>query len=58
MTHLLRRLVREESGQDIIEYALVAAGIAVVAIPLVPLIGGQLVEIYTSINTRVTGIPR
>ncbi len=57
MTHLLRRLVQEESGQDIIEYALLAAGIAILIIPLANLIGPRLVAIYTSINTQVGSIP-
>ena len=36
MTDLFRRLVHEESGQDIIEYALIATGIAILMIPTVP----------------------
>ncbi len=57
MTHLLRRLAQEESGQDIIEYALLAAGIAILIIPVANLIGPRLVAIYTSINTQVGSIP-
>lgn len=53
MSTLFRRLIREESGQDIIEYALVAAGIAVVLIPTIPTLGQALVGVYTRINTRV-----
>ena len=57
MTHLFRRLVHEESGQDIIEYALVAAGISVLMIPLVPTIGQTLLTVYNGISSAVTGIP-
>lgn len=32
MKHLVQRLLSEESGQDLIEYALVAALVAIVAI--------------------------
>lgn len=57
MTHLFRRLAHDESGQDIIEYALLAAGISVLIIPIANLIGPALTRIYNNINTRVTAIP-
>ncbi len=57
MTHLFRRLAHDESGQDIIEYALLAAGISVLIIPIANLIGPALTRIYNNINTRVTTIP-
>jgi Flp pilus assembly pilin Flp len=50
-------LVVEESGQDIIEYALLAAGIAVFLIPLVPTIGQTLSAVYTRINTAIVTLP-
>ena len=39
MKQLLNRLIREDEGQDIIEYVLIAAAISVIAIPIVPGIG-------------------
>ncbi|MEZ5292654.1 MAG: Flp family type IVb pilin [Vicinamibacterales bacterium] len=57
MTHLLRRLVREEAGQDIIEYALVAAGIAVLMVPTIPAIGQTLFTLWGAIQTKVNAIP-
>ena len=36
MKNLLKRLVSEERGQDVIEYALLAAGISIIVIPTVP----------------------
>jgi Flp pilus assembly pilin Flp len=53
MTHLVRRLIHEDSGQDIIEYALVSAGIAVLLIPAVPLLGQALIGVYTRIGNTV-----
>lgn len=53
MSTLFRRLIRDESGQDIIEYALVAAGIAVLLIPTIPILGQTLITVYNNINTRV-----
>lgn len=56
MNHLLRRLAHEESGQDIIEYALVAAGIGVLLIPTIPTLGQALIGIYERITGEVNAI--
>ena len=56
MKKLLSKLVRDEQGQDVIEYALLAAGISVVIIPIAPDIGDQLVTSYNDILTKVTAI--
>ena len=40
MKNLFNRFVREESGQDIIEYALLAAFISIVAWSIIVTIGG------------------
>jgi Flp pilus assembly pilin Flp len=58
MKNLLKRLVVEEQGQDVIEYALLAAGIAIVLIPTVPLIGTALNTVYGNINTQVGLLPQ
>jgi pilus assembly protein Flp/PilA len=57
MKTLLSRLVREEKGQDIIEYALLAAAISVVAIPTVPAIGTAVNTAYSNIQTQVESLP-
>jgi Flp pilus assembly pilin Flp len=57
MLQLLRRLAREESGQDIIEYALLAAGISVLVIPLANQIGPAIQAVYHNINRQVGSIP-
>ena len=54
MTSLLQRLVREEDGQDIIEYALLAAFVSIVAYALVVAIGEDVVTIYSSTNVATT----
>jgi Flp pilus assembly pilin Flp len=48
--------MQEEAGQDVIEYALLAAGIAVVLIPTIPLLGAALKTKYEAITTKVSGI--
>ena len=56
MKNLLKRLVTEERGQDVIEYALLAAGISIIVIPTVPLIGTALNLVYVRVNTAVGNI--
>ena len=57
MKNLLKRLMSEDRGQDVIEYALLAAAISVVAIPIVPAMGTYLGTVYTVISTQVGLIP-
>lgn len=57
MNHLLRRLAHEESGQDIIEYALLAAGISVLIIPIANIIGPALQRVFNNISAQVRIIP-
>ena len=57
MKALLTRLVREEKGQDVIEYALLAAAISVVAIPTVPAIGSAVNNAYATSTRKVPSMP-
>lgn len=49
MKKLLKRLIREDDGQDVIEYALLAAGISIAAIPTIPLIGAAVLANYNDV---------
>jgi len=49
----LRRLVRDESGQDLLEYALLVALIALVAFGAVQLAGGQVSAIFNNIANQL-----
>jgi Flp pilus assembly pilin Flp len=51
MKNLFNRFVREESGQDIIEYALLAAFISIVAWAILVNIGTDVKSIYTATET-------
>jgi len=51
--NLLKRLIQEEAGQDVIEYALLASGISIAAIVTVKLIGPAVDAIYVRINTAI-----
>ena len=50
----LKKLVRDESGQDLIEYALVAALIALGCVVTIKTIGTSIGAAFTSISTSLT----
>ena len=56
MKNLLAKLVREEAGQDVIEYALLAAAISIIVVPTVPAIGTTVNNLYVRISGKVAGI--
>ena len=55
MKALFARFVREDEGQDLIEYALLAAGISLAAIGGITAIGNALDAKYDQIATAVSG---
>ena len=50
----LKRFIREDDGQDMIEYALLASFISIVAIVALRAIGPLVNTIYTNIQTALT----
>ena len=54
MMNLGRRFVRGEEAQDIIEYALLAAFVSVVAYALIVGIGLDVIAIYTGTETTTS----
>ena len=55
MTNLFARFVRDESGATAIEYGLIAAGIAVVIITAVQLVGTNLTTTFNCVASAVGG---
>jgi pilus assembly protein Flp/PilA len=53
MKNLFARFINEEEGQDLIEYALLAALISVVAFVMVQNIGTGVKTLFTNVNTQV-----
>ena len=53
LVNQLRQLVQDESGQDLLEYALLVALIALVAFGAVTLAGGQVSTIFDTIATQL-----
>ena len=54
MTTWLKRLVREDEGQDLIEYALLAALIALGAVVAMQATGTSINNVFTSIKDQLT----
>ncbi|HMB68717.1 MAG TPA: Flp family type IVb pilin [bacterium] len=54
MMNTLKRFIREDDGQDMIEYALLASFISIVAIVALRAIGPLVNTIYTNIQTALT----
>ena len=55
MTQTLIRILRQEDGQDLIEYALVAALISVLSILAITSVGAAVNQLYQTVATGVTG---
>jgi pilus assembly protein Flp/PilA len=53
MKTLFNRLVREESGQDLIEYGLLVGIITVAAITAITAIGPKVGSYFTTLNTNL-----
>ena len=54
MKNLIARFVREEEGQDIIEYSLLAAFISISGYLILQNIGSNVNSIYTNVQTATT----
>jgi len=54
MWELLKSLRRDESGQDLIEYALVAALIALGAVASMKTVSTAIGSAFSTINTQLT----
>lgn len=57
MRRVIKRAIREDSGQDLIEYALLAGFISLVAITAITSIGGQVNAWYQGYDTTIKTIP-
>jgi pilus assembly protein Flp/PilA len=53
MKNLLAKLISDDSGQDVIEYALLAAGISIIAVPTIPTIGTAVDALYVKIEAAL-----
>jgi len=53
MTHFLRKLLREDQGQDIAEYAVMLAVILVLVVGTVRLIGSHANNVFSSAASAI-----
>ena len=56
MTNLLKHFVREEQGQDVVEYALLVAGIGLVIFVGINTFGTRMNAIYVSLANAVDAL--
>ena len=56
MKQLLIRLVKEERGQDLVEYALIVAAVGLALITTVNTLSTAIVSLYSSITQGLTSI--
>jgi pilus assembly protein Flp/PilA len=52
------RLVRDEQGQDLIEYALLAGFISLVAIAAITILGQGINTVFGGVNTKLATVPK
>ncbi len=56
LVNYIRSLAKDESGQDLLEYALLVALIALVAFGAVQLAGSSVNTIFTNIANALAGV--
>lgn len=57
MKKLIARFIREDAGQDLIEYALLAGVITVAAITAITLIGSKVTGYFEAIDAKLPAPP-
>jgi pilus assembly protein Flp/PilA len=55
MKNLIRRFVREEEGQDLIEYSFLVVFIALVVMVILGTVGTSINDIFVRIDNAITG---
>ena len=58
MTKLLRRLVSEEEGQGMVEYALIIGLVAIVLIVAISGMEDGITGVFDKIKATLTGLPQ
>jgi len=52
--NLVKRLIKEEEGQGMIEYVIIAAFISIIAIATIKLIGPKVENVWTNVDSAMT----
>lgn len=54
MKNIINRLRKEESGQGMVEYGLIIAGIAIVVAAAIWVLGPTIANLFTSVTTGIS----
>ena len=52
--NLVKRLIKEEEGQGMIEYVIIAAFISIIAIVVIRAIGPKINNVWQNVNSGLT----
>ena len=55
MIELIRKFIRDEEGQDLVEYALLLVFLALAAIAILPTLGSSVNRVFSQSNSALTG---
>ena len=53
---MLQQLVRDDTGQDLVEYALIIAAVGLALITTVSQLSQSIISVYASITGTLTGV--
>ena len=56
MKELLQNLIRQEEGQDLVEYALLAALLSIVSIAALQVLGPVIANVWTRISGAIGSV--
>jgi Flp pilus assembly pilin Flp len=54
MTDLIKKFIRDEEGQDLVEYALLLVFLALAAIAILPTLGSSVNKVFSQSNSALT----
>ena len=57
MKNLMKRFAQDESGATAIEYGLIAAGVSIAIITILPTLGANLLAKFTQISDALVATP-
>ena len=55
MLQTIRKFIREEEGQDLVEYALLLVFLALAAIAVLPTLGSSVNRVFSQSNSSLNG---
>ena len=54
MRELMKKFIRDEEGQDLVEYALLLVFLALAAITILPTLGSSVNKVFSQSNSALT----